>query len=74
MVYTEYDELGEYKVTECDRCGSTDKKLYDDSPEQLCLECLLKKYKDDFVKTYWDALVEEWGQEYVEGFEEIEND
>lgn len=74
MVYSEYDEKGEYRVVECDRCGATDKTLYDDEPEQLCMECYLKKYREDFVETYWDALVEEWGKDYLEGVERVEDD
>ena len=73
-IYTEFDEQGEYRVAECDRCGATDKTLYDDSPEQLCMECYLKKYKEDFVNTFWDEIVEEFGEKYLEGVERVEDD
>lgn len=73
-IYTEYDEDGEYAVVECDRCGSTDRILYDDAPEQLCMECYLKKYREDFVDTFWDSMVEEFGHEYLEGVERVEDD
>jgi hypothetical protein len=71
MVTTEYDENGEYVVFECDKCGSSETTLYEDN-EQLCLNCLLEKHKEEFIADLWDDIVDTWGRDWAEGFEEVE--
>ena len=74
MVYTEYDETGEYRVAECDRCGEQPETLYDDSPEQLCMKCLLEKHKEDFIQDVWQDVVEQFGKSWAEGYETVNVD
>lgn len=73
-VYSEYDEKGEYKVVECDRCNDQAEILYDDSPEQLCMKCLLEKHKEDFVNDFWNEIIEQFGKSWVEGYETVNVD
>lgn len=73
-VYSDFDECGEYRVCECDRCGSTDEVLYDDSPEQLCLKCLLEKHKEEFISDNWSDIVDAFGRDWVEGYETVNVD
>ena len=74
MVLTEWDERGSYKVLECDCCGESVDTLYDAGDKQLCRECMLKENQSEFLGLYWGEIVEQYGDDYLEGFEEVEVD
>ena len=74
MVYTEFDEQGEYRVAECDRCNEQVEVLYDDAPEQLCLKCLIEKHKEDFINDLWTEIFEAYAKEWAEGYETVNVD
>jgi len=71
MIYSDYDETGEYKVIECDRCGTTDEELLDDGTEQLCKKCFLEKYKEEFIRDNWEAIVEQFADYWLSGVERV---
>lgn len=70
-IYRDYDEKGEYTVIECDRCNDQAEFLYDDSPEQLCRKCFLEKYKEEFIRDNWEAIVENFADYWLSGVERV---
>ena len=74
MVSTEYDERGSDKVLVCDCCDESVDTLYEANGKQLCRKCLLEECKDDFIAMCWTDICDSFGDDYIEGFDEVEVD
>lgn len=67
-------------VVTCDECGyDIDEKAYKDGNKHLCLQCLIKKHREDFLADYDDeifnAFAEEWANKnFDEVIESVIND
>lgn len=66
----------------CDKCGSSEDKLYEVEGKQLCARCALEEcadeiiseYASEFANEYSDELIDEYGEKYLENMLEVVTD
>ena len=68
----DYSEETSYYA--CDNCGDMDSTLYIDGKKHYCAKCLVERNLDDFVRTYFDEMVEQYAEDYVQGYDVVEQE
>lgn len=67
-----YNDPIEYYV--CDDCGESDVTLYWDGKKTFCASCLAKKHWEEFTDCYCDEIIEEFADDYAEGFDVVDQE